>query len=292
MRHTLGNITFEVEDELTDCSNYIHESSDGSAEITFGFDPVHAGSADAAAVLARAHEHFQGSMGPHLIYSKEATFTRGNGSSVPGVEGEYPEGLLGDRFRYALMALTPPHKKVTILYLATSRPDALRLFRQVLAHTFLLGEPTSESRPVPTDWARRQANCLLFATPRNWTAPQYLVFRTTGIDLEVLLTEPFVPEGTIDLLPYLKPDGHEVVTKLKTRPVVAAGVSGWTGDWSIAGGARAPGDETRVRKLSVRFTNGTTFSAYARCENISLSRLDHVWDTLTQTMRPAIETDG
>ena len=278
MKHTLRNVAFDVADAMNDFSNYSY-ASPNEADIVV----VHLATAealDAESLLAQALERYRGAYGPTVIYSSPVRFKRGNGASVPGVEGErHDANDSSKRLRFAIGAIAGAQGKAVVLYEGTARPGSLQFIHGIFRTVFLLGEP-SASIATPPHWARQQASCLWLAVPEGWTVPSMLLFQS-DVELRVTVDEPLAPEGTIDL-DYEIPNSHSRVLNTRTETVAAPG-HGWAGEWRIGVDAD-PAKEMLIRKMSVTLAHGSALNVYAKGPASSSAHLEAVWRTFRSTL--------
>jgi hypothetical protein len=288
MKHTLRDVTFEVPDDLPDFSEYTYRSPDGDETLAVQPEGPYAG--DANALLDKARANYEGTLGSAIIYSSPKTFYRAGKARCPAVEGERRDPLVG-RVRFALFAVASAGGSAVVSYTRPSRPLALQLLEQVIPRIFVLGEPRAENRPIPKGWTRRQADALLFALPGDWTGPQSLVFRS-ALELRIRFTEPAVPAGTIDLSRERDREAPETATTVQIERVAGPGLYGWTGEWQLSGGKRAPGDMTILRKMSVTVSGRGVVTAYGKTTNVTADRLQQAWAQVRQSLRAAGKSDG
>ena len=283
-RHTLGDVTFELPDDV-ESSEYFYELPPQAALTLASADDE---PGDAQALLEMGRSHLDAFGAPLL----RATFVRGDGSSVPGFAGQKP--FLDPQLQqFALAAIASPRAKAVAMYMGPAGPDALRLFQQVMANAFVVGEAGTEARSVPPGWTRRQAGRILLALPREWKDPKALTFGFgSGAEIKITLTEPLAPEGVIDLSSDRAIDRPETVERVATEIVMAPGIAGWTGEWRLSGGNLKPGEEKTVHKMSATVGGKTTFTAHGRAERKYAARLEKAWAMLQCSLRAATATDG
>jgi hypothetical protein len=294
MRQTIGDVTFELPDDMMNRGEYDYHRGDPDTEVdveSIMVDLAKTDRSDAESALADARSRLQG-LGRTF---SPATFVRGDGSSVPAFTGEV-QLVQPPPVKLVVAAIVTPRTTVIASYWAPAGKDALGFFRQVMAGTFVAGEQGADPRSVPQGWTRRQAGAVRFALPRDWVDPKSFLFGFgSGVEIRTLLSEPVVPEGTMDWSADLHSENPETVTRLGTEPVTGPGLSGWTGEWRLSGGALQPGDEKTIRKMSVTVAGKTAFTAYARVSSPRpeyLERLEEAWRSLRCSLRAATPTDG
>ena len=72
------------------------------------------------------------------------------------------------------------------------------------------------------------------------------------------------------------------------RPVSPGGRA----NGKYSGGALEPGQDKRVRKLSVMVAGNTAFTAYGKGTSATAARLEKAWGILRCSLRAAVATDG
>jgi hypothetical protein len=281
VRHTLGRIAFEIPDGLPDLSDYSYESRDRKTVLVVqqaGDDDPD----DASALLAAARTRYEGTLGPTIIYSDPTTFVRGDGSPVPGAEGEQRD--LNDpskRLRFALVAIADRRGKAVLMYVGPAGPKSLALFRQILGTLSFVSDAGAQPRP-PIAFTRRQAARLLFCAPDEWVGPVRLFF-CSQIEIRVSIAEPMAKEGDIDLSE-VAPADRVRVFDTKTRRIESSDRIGWAGTWHVADGADLK-EVTIVHKASIELKGAGVVTLVAKGPASEAEPLRGTWDALDHSLR-------
>lgn len=276
----LEQLSFEIPDDWRDQSTYAFRAPDGGTLVV---EPSNEG-LDAAEIFASALQAHEGVWEPVIIYKNRLTFRRGNGTDAPGAEGEQRSMDGASRLRFALAGLSFGPRAVVLKFLMPSRRDFLSLVRQAVASAAFAQEPWTPPSP-PRGQRTAHAGFVSLHVPVDWSAPDTFEFldpESDSVTLNVTVTEPMAPPGTIDWPRVIAAPFRILREQDRTSAIVPAR-RGWEKEWALE--LRSQRTPWIVRKSAVEVTPTRVLTTVGQAPENLLSRLDAAWTRMERTLR-------